>query len=279
MRSDIADRLLISRLSLDPAAMSDDPVMLTVIASLPESQSVLGYLAGCWSRTNTERSRLVAARKGLSDAEVTERVGVIEKLKDLVISYAGLTIQDPSMFPNHPSLAASSLGAAEIAKLLLEPASGASHPLFDHVWGFIHDVARRFDGDGLEDILGPVVEAVARRPELVTKQWDLGGHEWREPVKVLGDLVEVKPVAAATTKLGTWWPATVTRGNMIEVQTLLGPVLALSTFPDTAVRKTLLLAHTGGLTLGSSRRLSRRTSRTRASDRRPISTRRPRACR
>ena len=75
---DIADRLLISRLELDPHSMtyaflfmgvahnvsltpiySDDLDFLPVLASLPPQQTVFEYLVKCWRRLNSARSALL----------------------------------------------------------------------------------------------------------------------------------------------------------------------------------------------------------------------------
>ena len=76
LHSGIADRLLIARLELDPDAMSwvfslcsppyalnscisDDLDFLPVLASLPQQQTVLEYLVGCWKRLNAVRSNVL----------------------------------------------------------------------------------------------------------------------------------------------------------------------------------------------------------------------------
>ncbi|EGF97776.1 uncharacterized protein MELLADRAFT_118656 [Melampsora larici-populina 98AG31] len=62
------------------------------------------------------------------------------------------------------------------------------------------------------------------------------GHEWRAPVRILVDLMEVKPIAKMVTRLAEWLPSSpnMVNGKSLEVFCLLGPVLALSTFPDRA---------------------------------------------
>lgn len=75
----------------------DDTSELTIAAAVPLSQTVLEYLVGCWKRLNTHRLTLL--RRGLGQQQLTQASGVLEHLRDLVISYAGLTLQDPTMFP------------------------------------------------------------------------------------------------------------------------------------------------------------------------------------
>jgi len=56
----MADRVLLSRLSLDPVhdVMSDDADKLTALASLPKGETCWDYLVGCWKRCKVEQNRL-----------------------------------------------------------------------------------------------------------------------------------------------------------------------------------------------------------------------------
>lgn len=47
-------------------------------------------------------SRLMGDYKGYVPIETQQALGVLEKLRDLVISYAGFSLQDPEMFPQPP---------------------------------------------------------------------------------------------------------------------------------------------------------------------------------
>jgi ubiquitin conjugation factor E4 B len=58
---------------------------------------VFEYLTGCWKRlyaANREMSRL-----GYSSTEKAQWAKAFDELKRLIISYAGMTLEDPSMFP------------------------------------------------------------------------------------------------------------------------------------------------------------------------------------
>lgn len=207
----IVDQLLIARLELDPNGMSDDPEILTVTASLPPNQTVFEYLVGCWRRVNLARSALHKKGYNSADADVVKAFGVLDQLRDLLVSYAGLTLQDPSMFPQPTSPANSFdrklLGPQELLLPLLSLSSsnplGSSGPPTAlssvEVEPFIIDLARRFEEDGLEDVLGPVVLDIAK-----VVQADTGGlmgsatgtQSWRAGVGALEALVAVKSVAA-----------------------------------------------------------------------------------
>ncbi|KAF7965550.1 hypothetical protein HWV62_42882, partial [Athelia sp. TMB] len=106
LNGDIADRLLIARLELDPQSMSDDLDYVSVLASLPAQQTVFEYLIGCWKRLNTARSAVLKKagisnvfKIGYTPVEAQQALGALEKLRELVVSYTGLTLQEPEMFP------------------------------------------------------------------------------------------------------------------------------------------------------------------------------------
>lgn len=80
-----------------PADCRDDPDQLTILAGLPQDETVFEYLTGCWKRlyaANREMSRL-----GYAADEKAKWAKAFEELKALIISYAGMTLEDPSMFP------------------------------------------------------------------------------------------------------------------------------------------------------------------------------------
>lgn len=58
LSAEIADRILIARLSLSSEIMTDDPEIVTVLASLPEDLTIFEYLLACWKRVLLERSSL-----------------------------------------------------------------------------------------------------------------------------------------------------------------------------------------------------------------------------
>lgn len=72
LRADLADRLLLSRLSLSPSNLVDDPERITVVAALPQNETSFEYLGGCWRRERTERSRVVAKKVGESTATILQ---------------------------------------------------------------------------------------------------------------------------------------------------------------------------------------------------------------
>jgi ubiquitin conjugation factor E4 B len=120
LRIDLADRLLLARLSLSPSNMNDDDFeMATVLASLPANETAFEYLGGCWRRERAERFKVVAKKvrrppspdgghtltssawspQDSDAAEAQKRLAGLAEIKALLVSYIGLVLQDPSMFP------------------------------------------------------------------------------------------------------------------------------------------------------------------------------------
>lgn len=94
--------------------VSDDLDYLPVIASLPAQQTTFEYLVGCWRRVNLTRSALIKKvnkfsteilakifkhYQGYSPLDTQNALVRLEKIRELIISYAGLTLQEPEMFP------------------------------------------------------------------------------------------------------------------------------------------------------------------------------------
>ena len=110
---------------------------------------------------------------------------------------------------------------------------------------FLMDLSRRFaptpenpdEENLLPEILGPVILSVAR--ELINKKMTMSTMEWREPVRALLALTEIKPIAAIFTQLDQWAPST--HPALFEMSSLLGPAVRISCFPDRFVRSSLVV--------------------------------------
>jgi ubiquitin conjugation factor E4 B len=115
----------------------------------------------------------------------------------------------------------------------------------------LSDLARRFspsiDNDqesGFENVIGPLINSICK--SLVVSKCDIGGggqstsgQGWRESLEVLLNLMSVKSIAAMVPKVMNW-NATINpyaTAPGLEVYSLLGPVLRLSTFPDAFVSR------------------------------------------
>ncbi|KAG2356286.1 ubiquitin elongating factor core-domain-containing protein [Suillus spraguei] len=244
LTSDIVDRLLITRLELDAQAMSDDLEYVSVLASLPP-QSVFEYLVGCWKRINTAKSILL---KKNPVSETQQATALLDKLRDLIISYTGLNLQEPEMFPQPADRSLSTLGSHELLTPLLS-LSALSTPLYasttspqttlapTEVQLFLQDLAARFtDPDELLNTLSTLVRTLVAH-SLVMPSEGIGGSggdsAWRGVIGGMEALVGVKPIAEMITRMPQWlgegYGVEVTAANF-ERLSLMGPLLRLGTF-------------------------------------------------
>ncbi|GAA5912015.1 hypothetical protein JCM5296_007322 [Sporobolomyces johnsonii] len=248
LRSEWTDRLLLSRLSLSPSHMTDDPELVTVIASLPADQTAFEYLGGAWRRERAERFKIVAKKD--SDAEqAKKRLEVLNSIKALLVSYMGLVLMDPSMFPQD-HITSKPVGPLELEPLLI-PTSTSPPPSslqISDLPSLLTDLSLRFTPSpandfetGLDEILAPLLLKFSTH--LLANKLDIGGGGtpadgigWREVLQAVQSLSEVKGVAATLPTIKNWdvvGEPGVTAPT-IEYRSLLGPLLRLSTFPDGA---------------------------------------------
>ncbi|GAA6057987.1 hypothetical protein JCM3770_004600 [Rhodotorula araucariae] len=248
LRADLADRLLLARLSLAPDNMTDDPEQATVVASLPPQQTAFEYLGGCWRRERQERMR-VMAKKDADPEEAKRRFEVLAQVKALLVSYIGLVLQDPTMFPQE-HITGKPLGALELEPLLIPTSTitPATQLSFGDAPSLLTDLAARFMPSaandyeaGLNDILAPLF--TKWNAHLLGHKIDIGGGGgapgslgYREILSAVQSLTEIKAVAACIPTIKGWDPATEpgAAAPTLEYRSLLGPLLRLSTFPDGA---------------------------------------------
>ncbi|CAD6576435.1 MAG: hypothetical protein TREMPRED_001677 [Tremellales sp. Tagirdzhanova-0007] len=240
---DLSDRLLIARLTLDPTAMenSDDVDVLTILAGLPRSETIFEYLTGCWKRlyaANREINRLAysAEEKGSWKA-------AFERLRSLIVSYCGMTLEDPTMFPQPASRPT---GPAEFLPILLAltpkiiSAAGdqpsTSSNMFPTSLGatdllpFLNDLAAGFAGDTLADVITPTLSLFFQEWFKISPTPDLLGDDWRRYMGAVATLVQVKAIAALFPTLSIWVAPNVD-ASKFEWQSLLGPLTRLSVYP------------------------------------------------
>lgn len=136
---------------------------------------------------------------------------------------------EPLLITASPLPASSALSSTDLPSLLQDLAAR-----------FSPSAANDFEG-GLEDVVGPLINALGLR--LVTNRIDIGGggqggSGWREIVGAVQSLLEVKGVAMMVPEVNNWDVSTDPRATApaLELASLLGPFLRLTTFPDTFVR-------------------------------------------
>ncbi|KAF8798969.1 hypothetical protein BYT27DRAFT_7202705 [Phlegmacium glaucopus] len=234
---DILDRLLISRLELNPQIMTDELDYLPVLVSLPPQQSIFEYLVGCWKRLNAVRSTVI--KKGYTPVDTQNALDRLERIRELVISYTGLTLQEPDMFPQPsgrrlgpPELVAPLLSLSSLsAPLLSNTSTNPSCLSPSDIDLFLQDLARRFEPDNeMDEILGPVVRQLLFHESLFRPE-GLGGGDasWRGVISGLEVLVSVKSIATMITRMEEWNPPGATAATFERVS-LLGPLCRLGVF-------------------------------------------------
>ncbi|PWZ00389.1 hypothetical protein BCV70DRAFT_94686 [Testicularia cyperi] len=186
LSASVADQILISRLSLDPSAhvMTDDAEQLTVLASLPKGQTSFDYLVASWKHAKTQEAQV---RKTLSPSDQPKALAALQEIRELLVSYIGLVLQTPDMFPNATKPNAISVGPLALVPSLTKTStasssfgisSSSSSSLGSNVdltrdfelvepedlSSFLGELANRFgDGEGLDEILGPAFCELTRR--------------------------------------------------------------------------------------------------------------------
>ncbi|KAG0049750.1 hypothetical protein BGZ83_005433 [Gryganskiella cystojenkinii] len=207
------DRVLVDRMSIDPNEIENS-------AFLDRGQlrfTLFDYLLDCWKRL--ENVKLQTSRaKSLPSNVIEERVNALSSSKSLLVSYAGLVLQMPDMFPQLRS--ANPLGASQLVeRLLADPDTPSGVPS-----EFLKDLSIRFEEDGLENIVQPLISGIAARARTATILTD-----WRTPIRALLALIEVPGIAAAIPHIGTWNPPNAT-ARQIELVSALGPFFKTSGF-------------------------------------------------
>lgn len=212
----------------------DDLDFLPVLASLPRS-TLFEYLVNSWKRLNAAQTHFNKQKH--PPLETQQAVAVLDKLRDLLISYAGLTIQEPRMFPQPDSVNDADLGAIELVRPLLA-LSALSGPLSSssstsllspaEVHPFLNDLSARFQASGeLTDVLAPVFTRLLHDPSLLDPAGlvapDAG---WRRVLAGLEVLVSIKGGPEALTEIPAFVPTEATAANF-EVVSLLGPLMRL----------------------------------------------------
>lgn len=219
---DMLDSLIIARLSVDPSATGE--------------QTIFEYLAGCWKGlyvANRDTKRTYAAD------DSTRWQSTFDRLKELIISYCGHTLEDPSMFPQ-PS--GKPVGPAEFLPILLDSYSDASDPYTSkakatshalspsEIAPFLSDLAARFADDGLDAILESILSYLFQSYYQIQPPPDLMGNEWRRYLGAINVLTQVKPIAGMLPRLGVWFQVSA-KAHEIEWFSLLGPLTRLNVFP------------------------------------------------
>ncbi|RKP23862.1 ubiquitin elongating factor core-domain-containing protein [Syncephalis pseudoplumigaleata] len=201
----ILDRVLVARLSMPPEELA------------PGTPTILfDYLLACWHRCAEIATGLRQRAKTFTPDVLEERLKVVAQVRELVVSYAGIILQMPDMFPQSGSV--DNLGPGMLVPRLIDEDSSLPDE-------FLADLVKRFESDGLEEILYPLfvgLAAKAREQTILT--------DYSSPLRVFMRLAEHKTLLGMLHRLPNWNPAGMP-ARTIELATLLGPFFRLSAFP------------------------------------------------
>ncbi|KAF7721031.1 hypothetical protein EC973_005541 [Apophysomyces ossiformis] len=214
----LMDRALVDRLSIDPNESHDEiPPDLRQGLRVP----LFYYLLNCWKRAQDIRKNLIVKGKSLDRSVMDERLSVLDAVKQLLVSYSGIVLQMPDLFPQ---IEGSALDAENIvSRFLAEPDTPEGLPL-----NYITELIVRFHGDGLDTILGPTMASIFA----AGKKIDLLG-DFRSPLQSLTVLCENKAFAAALPSICDFDPQDANARNFEDVS-FLGPYLRLTAYPTSA---------------------------------------------
>ncbi|KAI1314793.1 hypothetical protein EDD11_001721 [Mortierella claussenii] len=207
------DRVLVDRMSVDP----NDESNAQLLDRGQLRYFLFDYLLDCWKRLETVKIQTARA-KTLPTNVIEERVQLLNASKTLLVSYAGIVLQMPDMFPQIER--STPLGVVQLVERLFADQDTPSGIPTE----FLRDVATRFQGDGLEELVQQLVVGIAARARTATILTD-----WRTPFRALLTLIEIPAIAAAIPQVATWNPPNAT-ARQIEIVSTLGPFFKTSGF-------------------------------------------------
>ncbi|KAI8978027.1 ubiquitin elongating factor core-domain-containing protein [Pilobolus umbonatus] len=218
MNCQYLDRIIVARLSLDPNETHED-----LPDDIKQELHILhfDYLLNCWKQAHEIRRNTLLRSKNLDKAVVQERINALDSIKALLVSYSGLVLQIPDMFPQIV-VNSINLGPGQLVpRLKALPDTPQGLPA-----DYLIELANRFKDDGLDMILGPALCAIATQLCNVNI---LG--EFQASIQAFTVVTEIKAIATMITTLPEFNPENVS-AKLIESVSLFGPMLKLSAYPD-----------------------------------------------
>ncbi|KAI8982486.1 hypothetical protein BDF20DRAFT_476725 [Mycotypha africana] len=90
------DRIIVARLSLDPKEPHED-----LPQDIRNTLNILhfDYLLNCWKTVFDIRRNTLQRSKNLEKSVLDQRLHLLDNVKNLIVSYSGLVLQMPDMFP------------------------------------------------------------------------------------------------------------------------------------------------------------------------------------
>ncbi|BFZ61767.1 Ubiquitin conjugation factor E4 [Saitoella coloradoensis] len=184
-----------------------------VLYAYPSQNSTVSpftYFLSSWRRAQA----IVRTSRFMSAATQTDgepKAQLLVETKRLLVSFAGFALYMPDMFESSSAPPASLLDRL----LVSDPSSDNAVP-----YEFLTELAA--NPDGLEEVMGPVVEGICGRLSGMTI-----ADGYQPYLNAFTTLVSLKPVAALIPTLPTWNPENLTAAN-VESLSIFGPLFRLS---------------------------------------------------
>ncbi|KAL0082191.1 ubiquitin elongating factor core-domain-containing protein [Phycomyces blakesleeanus] len=220
----LMDRILVARLSLDPNE---------TYPNLPQNVqqdlkiSHFDYLLNCWKRAQDIKRNTLTRSKNLEKTVLDKRLSVLDSVKLLLVSYSGLVLQIPDMFPQIETQ--QPLGPSQlVSRLLAQPDTAQGLPT-----EYLSELINRFTDDGLDTILGTPLAMISDQVRRISIL-----DNFKPFIQSLSFLCENKSVPTVLPTLPEFDPETAT-ARTIEELSLLGPYFKLSAYPGSAVAESL----------------------------------------
>ncbi|KAJ1963796.1 Ubiquitin conjugation factor E4 [Dipsacomyces acuminosporus] len=186
--------------------------------------SVLDYLLNSWRAANTVVTNLTGVKGKTLDPAIREaRVFALKEAQGLLVSYMGISLQYPDMFPQFGRPGQRVVVDALLSDPNTEPQSAMPPEL-------LKQIIARFASDGLPDIIAPIITELGFRTILRTNH-SLLQPGFRTLLEVIDNLVSYPEIAQAIPEMATFDPEDC-HGRRMQTGTALGPFLALSAFPS-----------------------------------------------
>lgn len=207
---DVLDRVLIERLS-NPSPGCDPAVL---------------YLVGCYRRANEEARKV----QGMKDKRIASEIqDAVNQIKELAVSYVGILIEQPDMFPPPPGT--NPVETSLISLILVDPSSSSGLETTTDTLpsGFLDHFVKRFEGEPtFENLWRPAFDYLRNS---VTRVSALG--PFQASLQTLIILASYPAVSKALVNHPNWHPkgAQIT-GRQLEFTSILGPFFHISVIPD-----------------------------------------------
>lgn len=211
---DLLERVVIERLSNPP----------------PGCEAAMAYLLGSYRRA-TEEARKV---HGMKDKRIaTEIQDAVFQVKELAVSYVGIMLEQPDMFPAPEGTIATSQKQSIVSLIACDSSlPDNSNNTLTLPAGFLDHFIKRFENEpGFENIWRPAFEELRNS---VSRISPLG--PFQTPLKTLILLVSYPSVAKVLVNHPYWLPkGTGVTGRVLEISSILGPFFRISVIPDNSI--------------------------------------------